>query len=59
MSAGAGAPLLLSAAETDRRWVYFVDGKFACWSRAGDWARDADKIRELRFRPEETFTQKI
>jgi hypothetical protein len=59
MSAGAGAPLLISAAETDRCWVYFVDGKFAGWSRAGDWARDTDKICEMRFRPEETFSQKI
>jgi len=59
ISAGAGAPLLISAAETDRRWVYFVDGKFAGWSRAGDWGLDSCKIYEMRFRPEETFSQKI
>jgi hypothetical protein len=49
MTAGAGAPLLISAAETDRCWVYFVDGKFAGWSRAGDWGKDAAKIYEMRF----------
>jgi hypothetical protein len=48
MTLGAGSPILFSAAETDRYWVYFFDGKFAGWGRAGIWEKDADKIRRLR-----------
>lgn len=44
VTGGAGAPLFLSAAETDRYWFYFIDGAFAGWSPAGDWERDADRI---------------
>lgn len=50
MSAGSGAPELISAAETGRYWFYFVNGKFAGWSKAGDWARDREKIYDMKFR---------
>jgi hypothetical protein len=57
MSAGSGAPLLLSAAETDRYWVYFINGAYAGWSRAGDWARDQDKLYEMYFRPKTSISK--
>jgi hypothetical protein len=59
MSAGSGAPLLISAAETDRYWVYFINGAYAGWSRAGDWARDQDKLRDMQFRPRESISKII
>ena len=31
-------------------WLYFVDGTLFQWGEAGDWAREADRIYELRFR---------
>ncbi|MDD5422342.1 MAG: hypothetical protein PHT32_02830 [Candidatus Omnitrophica bacterium] len=51
MTAGAGAPILLSSADRDNYWFYFVDGKFAGWGRAGDWGRDGEKIRGMTFKP--------
>lgn len=58
-SAGSGAPVLLSAAETDRYWFYFINGKFAGWSRAGDWARDSEKLYDMKFRPEQSVSKMI
>ncbi|MFA4981627.1 MAG: hypothetical protein WC592_04070 [Candidatus Omnitrophota bacterium] len=51
MTAGAGAPILLSSGDRDNYWFYFVDGKFAGWGRAGDWDRDGEKIRGMTFKP--------
>ena len=34
----------------DDYWLYFADGKLSQWGQAGDWARDADRIYEIRFR---------
>jgi len=48
---GSAAPLIVSSNDTDRYWFYFVDGKFVTWSRAGDWARDVSKIREMKLTP--------
>ena len=59
MSAGSGAPILLSAAPTDRYWFYFIDGEFAGWSKAGDWARDSDKLYDMKFRPEKSVSKMI
>lgn len=59
MSAGSGAPLLLSAAETDRYWVYFTNGAFSGWSRAGDWARDREKLRDMYYRPQASLSKII
>jgi hypothetical protein len=59
MSAGSGAALLLSAAQTDRYWVYFVNGKFAGWSLAGDWSRDSDKLYEMKFAPDKSISKMI
>jgi outer membrane protein assembly factor BamE (lipoprotein component of BamABCDE complex) len=33
-----------------RMWVYFADGRLVQWGQAGDWAREADRIYEIRFR---------
>lgn len=59
MSAGSGAPLLLSAAETDRYWVYFINGAYAGWSHAGDWARDREKLHDMYFRPQTSISKII
>lgn len=31
-------------------WVYFLNGKLEQWGRPGDWAAEADKIYEIRYR---------
>ncbi len=59
MTAGSGAPVFLSAAETGRYWFYFIDGKFAGWSKAGDWARDSGKLYEMNFRPQASISKMI
>jgi hypothetical protein len=59
MSAGSGAPLLLSAAQTDRYWVYFINGAYAGWSHAGDWARDQDKLYDMHYRPQTSISKII
>ena len=59
MSAGSGAPLLLSAAQTDRYWVYFINGAYAGWSHAGDWARDQGKLYEMYYRPQTSVSKII
>ena len=33
-----------------RMWVYFADGYLVQWGEAGDWAREADRIYEIRYR---------
>ena len=45
MGCGAGVPLLLESAETERYWLYFVNGRFAGSCPAGDWPIDSGKIR--------------
>jgi hypothetical protein len=59
MSAGSGAPMLLSAAETGRYWFYFVNGAFAGWSLAGDWARDSEKLYDMKFVPQKSISKMI
>jgi len=51
ITCGAGAPVLLSSADTDRHWLYFVNDRFVAWGRAGDWERDVEKIRKMKFTP--------
>ncbi|MBP7056409.1 MAG: hypothetical protein KBB52_06130 [Candidatus Omnitrophica bacterium] len=46
---GSGGQVLVSAADTGRIWVYFVSDKFAGWTPAGDWARDTERMRQMRF----------
>jgi hypothetical protein len=29
-------------------WLYFLNGKLEQWGRPGDWAKEADKIYEIR-----------
>lgn len=36
--------------EKKRMWVYLCDGKLVQWGEAGDWAREADRIYEIRYR---------
>ena len=31
-------------------WLYFLDGKLEQWGRPGDWAKEADRIYEIRHR---------
>jgi hypothetical protein len=31
-------------------WLYFVDGVLGQWGEAGDWAREADRIYDVRIR---------
>jgi hypothetical protein len=31
-------------------WLYFYDDRLVQWGEAGDWAREADRISEIRFR---------
>ena len=31
-------------------WLYLCDGRLVQWGAAGDWAREADRITEIRFR---------
>jgi len=59
MSAGSGAPLLISAAQTDRYWVYFINCAYAGWSHAGDWARDQDKLYDMQYRPQTSISKII
>ena len=33
-----------------RMWVYFCNGHLVQWGEAGDWAREADRIYEIRYR---------
>lgn len=49
LTIGCGAQVLLKAADTDRCWVYFIGDRFAGWTPAGDWARDTDRMCEMRF----------
>jgi len=49
LTIGCGGQIFLKAADTDRCWVYFVQDKFAGWTPAGDWARDTDRMCEMRF----------
>ncbi len=30
-------------------WLYFVDDRLVQWGQAGDWAKEADRIYEVRF----------
>jgi hypothetical protein len=59
LTAGSGFEVLISSAETKRYWVYFIDNKFTGWGLAGDWHRDADKIRQIRFGPGRDLSQMI
>ncbi len=59
LSAGSGAPLLLSAAETNRYWVYFINCAYAGWSHSGDWARDQDKLYDMHFKPQTSLSKII
>jgi hypothetical protein len=59
LTAGAGAPQLLSSAETPRYWFYFVNGTLAGWGRAGDWQMDKQRICEMKFRPGTNLSQGI
>lgn len=59
ITAGAGAPQLLSSGATDRYWFYFVDGSLAGWGRAGDWKRDAGRICVMKFKPGSNLSQGI
>lgn len=31
-------------------WLYFLNGKLEQWGRPGDWAKEADKIYEIRYK---------
>jgi hypothetical protein len=41
----------LTPGEEARFWLYFVEGRLERWGEAGDWAREADRIYEVRFGP--------
>ncbi len=30
-------------------WLYFADNRLVQWGQAGDWAKEADRIYEVRF----------
>ena len=47
---GLLAPVLATPGREKAYWLYFVDGRLAQWGEAGDWAREADRIYEIRFR---------
>ncbi len=49
LTIGAGAQALLTSADTERRWIYFIEDRFVGWTPAGDWARDNDVMREMKF----------
>ena len=38
-----------SLTESERYWLYIVDGKLVQWSRAGNWATEAARINETQF----------
>ncbi len=31
-------------------WLYFFNGELEQWGRPGDWAKEADRIYEIRYR---------
>nr|HPM42456.1 hypothetical protein [Candidatus Omnitrophota bacterium] len=49
LTIGSGGQALVSAADTERLWVYFISDRFAGWTPAGDWARDTERMRQMRF----------
>ena len=38
-----------SLTESERYWLYMVDGKLVQWSRAGNWADEAARITNTQF----------
>lgn len=47
---GLGAGVFWDETEAYYYWLYFHDNKLVKWGRAGDWAKEADHISEIRFR---------
>jgi hypothetical protein len=35
--------------ENQTYWLYFVEDRLVRWGQAGDWAKEADRIYEVRF----------
>lgn len=38
-----------SLTESERYWLYMVDGKLVQWSRAGNWVEEAERINNTQF----------
>ena len=43
-----GTPLPVDYGYT-RCWLYFVNDRLVQWGQVGDWAKEADRIYEVRF----------
>lgn len=38
-----------SVTDSERYWLYIVDGKLVQWSKAGNWETEAARINETQF----------
>ena len=44
-----GMSLVIVGDDRANYWLFFSDGKLSRWGQAGDWAKESDKIYEMRF----------
>ena len=44
-----GVTLAIDDDDRINYWLFFSDGKLSRWGQAGDWAKETDKIYEIRF----------
>ena len=47
---GLFLPLIGTGGETNKYWVYFVDGEMVRWGQSGDWAEAQKVIYDLNFK---------
>ena len=45
----SGISLFIDDEDRTNYWLYFSDGKLSRWGQSGDWAKESDKIYEIRF----------
>jgi hypothetical protein len=41
--------------ENQTYWLYFVEDRLVRWGQAGDWAKEADRIYDVRFGSTDTL----
>jgi len=42
-------PAYYTSKPPTKYWVHFCNGKVAQWGEAGDWFRESDRVREVKF----------
>ncbi len=38
-----------SVTKAERYWLYMVDGKLVQWGKAGDWATESTRLKDVQF----------